>query len=220
MSKNNPIEDLQEIRKMMEDSSKFLSLSGLSGVFAGVVALLGALAAHLMIEEFTVKYMHYFASGKLEKEIFSLELNLFLTAIAVLVLAIGGGMLMTGIKAKKDGKKLFSPISFRLLRSVMVPLSFGGIFIVGLYYQNVYLLIPPAMLVFYGMALLNASKYVHVDIKYLALSQMILGCILIFVPQHGLLFWALGFGVMHILYGTIMYFKYDKNAQIKAEIIE
>lgn len=216
MSKNNPIEDLQEIRKMMEDSSKFLSLSGLSGVFAGVVALLGALTAHLMIKDFTVKYMHYFASGRLDKEAAGLEMKLVLLAAAVLVLAIGGGILITGIKAKKSGQKLFSPISFRLLRSIMVPLSFGGIFIVGLYYHNIYLLIPPAMLVFYGMALLNASKYVHVDIKFLALSQMILGCVLIFIPQYGLLFWAMGFGIMHILYGTIMYFKYDR----KKEIIE
>lgn len=201
---------------MMENSSKFLSLSGLSGVFAGVIALVGALAAHLLIENFTVKYMHYFASGRLEKEISGLELNLILLAAGVLILALGGGMLITGIKAKKNSQKLFSPISFRLLRSVMVPLSFGGIFILGLYYHNLFLLIPPAMLVFYGMALLNASKYVHVDIKYLALSEMILGSILIFIPQHGLLFWALGFGVMHILYGTIMYFKYDR----KKEIIE
>lgn len=214
MNENNPIEDLQEIRKMMENSSKFLSLSGLSGVFAGAMALIGAYAADLLINNFTTKYMHYFALGKLEKESAALELNLVLLAAGVLVLAIGGGVLITGIKAKKDGQKLFSPISFRLLRSVMVPLFFGGVFIIGLYYHNLFLLIPPAMLVFYGMALLNASKYVHVDIKYLALSEMILGCILIFIPANGLLFWALGFGVMHILYGTIMYFKYDRKKEI------
>jgi hypothetical protein len=216
MSKINPIQDLQEIRKMMEENSKFLSLSGLTGVFAGSMALIGVFSAHLLIQEYSVKFLHYSAIGRLSKASYQLELNLFLIAVGVLVFAIGGGLIMTALKAKKNNQKLFSPITYRLLRSLMIPLFFAAIFIVGLYYHKAYLLIPPAMLIFYGMALLNASKYVHVDIKYLAVSEMILGSILIFVPQYGLWFWAIGFGVLHILYGAIMHFKYDrKNSEVE-----
>ena len=45
----NPGEDLQAIREIMERSSKFLSLSGLSGIFAGVCALIGAAIAWFII---------------------------------------------------------------------------------------------------------------------------------------------------------------------------
>ncbi|UKN01448.1 hypothetical protein K6119_17115 [Paracrocinitomix mangrovi] len=214
MKNTNPIEDLQEIRKMMENSSKFLSLSGLSGVFAGIVALAGAFGAHLLIEKFIQKQLHYYAIGKYDEAAKALEMKLIGIAAAMLILAVGGGLLITAIKAKKNGEKLVSPVSWRLLLSLMIPLSFGGLFTLGLYYQatnvpQLYYLIPPATLIFYGMSLLNASKYVHVDIKYLALSEMLLGVILVFKPAWVLPGWALGFGVLHILYGIIMYFKYD-----------
>jgi len=213
MKDSNPIQDLQEIRKMMEDSSKFLSLSGLSGVFAGTIALIGAGLAYWRITSFFKLTLHYSASGQIEEQLGRLDLHLFLLALAILVTAVGGGVFFTWIKAKKEGKKLFTRLSFRLVRSLMVPLVFAGIFIIGLYYQGYFNLIAPAMLVFYGMALLNASKYVHEDIKYLALCQMTLGTSLIFfqVPGLGLLFWAIGFGVLHIVYGAIMYYKYDRK---------
>jgi hypothetical protein len=211
MSKINPIQDLQEIRKMMEGSSKFISLSGLSGVWAGLMALIGGSVAYLLLVRFNKLAEHYYFSGKLETKVLELELQLFLIAGLVLFLALGGGMLITAYKAKKEGQALWSPVSWRLIRSLITPLTFAGIFILGLYARGYYDMIPPAMLIFYGMALLNASKYVHVDIKYLALCEMALGAILVFYPGYGLYYWMFGFGVLHIIYGTIMWWKYDKN---------
>lgn len=209
MNTTNPIEDLQEIRKMMEGSSKFISLSGLSGIFAGIVALVGAALAFIKIESFNKLALHYYATGNIEKEYQTLDMTLIAIAGGVLIIAFGGGILFTGIKAKKNGQQLWSPVAYRLLRSLMVPLGFGGLFVIGLYYSDTFHIIAPAMLIFYGMALLNASKYLTVDIKYLALCEMALGVILTFIPGYGLWFWAFGFGVLHIIYGTIMYFKYD-----------
>ncbi len=214
MNKNNPLEDLQEIRKMMEDSTKFLSLSGLSGIFAGLSAMGGAIWAWLEVKKFISLEGHYFFSGNLESKMQDLEMKLYLIAVLVLVCALGFGIFFTWLKAKKNQQNILSPLSLKLVRSLMVPLIFGGLFTVGLIYQNLSFMVPSATLIFYGLALLNASKYVHVDIKYLALCQMILGVIAIFYlhePTSGIILWTLGFGVMHIIYGTIMYFKYDQK---------
>lgn len=213
MNNTNPIEDLAEIRKMMEGSSKFLSLSGLSGIFAGLTALAGAGIAYALIEDFAVKSRHYFflSEGVGSQKLMELEFKLMLLAAAVLGLAIGFGLLFTYLKAKKNKQKLFNPVSFRMLRSLMVPLLMGGLFVLGLYYHGAYGLIAPATLIFYGMALLNASKYVQVELKYLALLEMILGVIGVFALGWGLIIWAVGFGVLHIVYGIIMWFKYDRK---------
>lgn len=213
MNNTNPIEDLAEIRKMMEGSSKFLSLSGLSGIFAGLTALAGAGIAYALIEDFAVKSRHYFflSEGVGSQKLMELEFKLMLLAAAVLGLAIGFGLLFTYLKAKKNKQKLFNPVSFRMLRSLMVPLLMGGLFVLGLYYHGAYGLIAPATLIFYGMALLNASKYVQVELKYLALLEMILGVIGVFALGWGLVIWAVGFGVLHIVYGIIMWFKYDRK---------
>lgn len=214
MNKTNPLEDLHEIRRMMEGSSKFLSLSGLSGIFAGLTALAGAAWAYFEINKFTRLSNHYLFSGNWERKAYELELKLLFIAILILIVALGFGVLFTWLKAKRENKSIITPLSFRLVRSLLVPLFFGGAFTLGLYYHGAHLLIPSATLIFYGMSLLNASKYVHVDIKYLALCQMLLGVVALFMmkkPWSGLVFWAIGFGILHIVYGTIMYFKYDRK---------
>lgn len=216
MEKNNPIEDLQEIRKLMENSSKFLSLSGLSGIFAGLTAIAGAVLAYFQIKSFNTKFIHYAATGRSIPEEDALQFRLFLIALSVLILAVSFGILFTAIKAKKEGQKLWTPLAYRVLRSLLIPLSFGGLFILALIKQGqlgypVFHLIAPAMLLFYGMALLNASKYFSVEIKYLALGEMLLGAFLAFYPGYGLLVWAIGFGVLHIVYGAVMYFRYERN---------
>lgn len=215
MKDTNPAKDLQEIRKMMEDSSKFLSLSGLSGVWAGVIALAGAFTVRQIIDHYLARELHYVFSGRLDESLQELTMQLWMVAFGVLVLALGGGIIITAIKAKKNGQKVFSPIALKMVLAVMTPMLFGGIFVIGLFYHKVYLLIPPAMLLFYGMALLNASRYAHIEVKYLALSEMLLGCLLMFDLDRGLIYWAIGFGVLHIVYGALMWYKYDKKKPVE-----
>ena len=211
MNDKNPIEDLKEIRKMMESSSKFLSLSGLSGIFAGLTALVGSWFAYQEMINFNKLVPYYVLQGRYTEGETILSLRLAIIAGLILIVALSFGVLFTWLKARKQEKKLWTPLSFRLIVSLMVPLTFGGLFIIGLYYQDAYMLIPAFTLIIYGMALLNGSKYVHVDIKYLALCEMALGVYAIFNLGYGFVLWVIGFGVLHILYGTIMYFKYDRN---------
>jgi hypothetical protein len=214
--KTNPMEDLQEIRKMMEGSSKFLSLSGLSGIFAGLTGLVGTFLAYLEIEHFENMYLSNQLAGTVVRAEWNLLFELSIMAVIVLVVALVFAFFFTWRKAKKENQTLISPLSFRLVRSLMVPLFFGGCFVIIAVYHGMIGLVVPATLIFYGMGLLNASKYVHVDIKYLAVSEMILGLAAFATLEYTyegimrmLVYWGLGFGVLHILYGTIIYFRYD-----------
>jgi hypothetical protein len=72
--------------------------------------------------------------------------------------------------------------------------------------------VAPATLVFYGLALVNGSKYTLNDIRNIGYLEAGLGVVSMFVPGYGLWFWALGFGVLHIVYGVTMYYKYERAA--------
>lgn len=211
MNSTNPLNDLKEIRKMMETSSKFLSLSGLSGISAGIIALIGSSYAWYLINSFSNKAFHYIALGTIEEKSTSLELKLISVALLILILAISFGFLFTYLTAKKKKNNLFTPISFKLAWSLGLPLMFGGAFTLLLYLKGFYGVIGASTLMFYGLSLLNASKYVHPEIKYLAICQMSLSLLSILYLEYSLYFWAFGFGILHIIYGSIMYYKYDRN---------
>jgi hypothetical protein len=90
------------------------------------------------------------------------------------------------------------------------PLVTGGLLILILISRSYYGIITPATLIFYGLALVSASNFTFADVKYLGLLEIALGLIAACFPGYGLLFWAIGFGVLHIIYGSMMYLKYDR----------
>ena len=92
----------------------------------------------------------------------------------------------------------------------MIPLTAGGIFIVILLMRGFYDIVAPASLLFYGLALINASKYTLSDVRYLGMCEVVLGLMAAFFAGYGLIFWAMGFGVLHVFYGVSMYIKYER----------
>ncbi|AHF16626.1 hypothetical protein [Niabella soli] len=202
---NNPKDDLQHIRQMMERSSRFISLNGLSGVAAGIIALIGAFIASKLLQQQGVNYLPgegYYGYT------YDLGIRLLILAIIILVAAVGAGILLTVQKTKKQGLKIWTSTTQRLLVQLFLPLAAGGLFCLALFYHDLFGLIAPATLLFYGLALINASKYTYSDIQYLGICEVFLGLIASFIPGYGLVFWALGFGVLHIIYGLLMYKKY------------
>jgi hypothetical protein len=203
------IEDIKAIRKIMEDSSRFLSLSGLSGVFAGVTAIAGALVAYFFIlDNGSIQIEDYLRSLS-SKEALVLRWQLLADAAVVLVLSVLFALYFSMKKAKKDGKNFMAPISKRLLINLLIPLITGGVFIIVLLLQDYIQLIVPAFLIFYGLALVNAGKFTFGEIFYLGILEIITGLVSAFVPGQGLIFWIIGFGVLHIIYGLTMYRKYE-----------
>jgi hypothetical protein len=47
------------------------------------------------------------------------------------------------------------------------------------------------------------------EVRVLGISEVILGLMASWLVGYGLLFWAVGFGVLHIFYGLMMYFRYE-----------
>jgi uncharacterized membrane protein HdeD (DUF308 family) len=200
------LDDLRDIREMMNRSTQFISLSGLAGVLAGVYALIGAfLAKQVLAAHNRESYDSYVT---LESNTFKLILA---TAIAVLVLSIGTAFFMTAIKARKRGEKVWNNTSKRLLINFLIPLVTGGLFALLLLRHQVYGLIAPVTMIFYGLACVNASKYTFRDVRYLGITVIILGLVATEFSGYALEFWALGFGVCHIIYGGIMHFKYERG---------
>jgi hypothetical protein len=202
------LEAIQDIRKMMKKSTRFLSLSGLSGVFAGIFALGGAYLAHLYL----VSIYNQMVSGNreaLNKD--DIYLNFILIAAIVLVLSVVTAYFFSNRKAKREGNKLFDHTALKVLINLCIPLAAGGIFCIALLYHGAIVFIAPCMLLFYGMALINASKYTYDDIRYFGICEIILGLINAFNLGNGLIYWSLGFGLLHIVYGTVMWVKYERK---------
>jgi len=200
-SQNPSLETLQDIKRMMERSSRFISLSGLSGLSAGICALLGAYIAHGWIDE----YYH----GNIALSI--LKWQLVILALVVLAVALTSSLYFTWRKAKKNSLPVWDRSSRKLLINLAIPLAAGGLFVGGLIYHNEGRLVAAGTLVFYGLALVNASKYTLSEIRYVGILEILLGIVSMYYAEDGLYFWALGFGLIHIVYGIIMWWKYDKK---------
>lgn len=197
-------EDLSHIRSMMERSSRFISLSGLSGVFAGLSALIGGLYVY---QVFKSNGLDYFDG---EHKLYSVDLVSELVFIALLILffALTFGIFFTIRKSKKYNLPIWTSATKKMLINLAIPLVVGGVFCLALLYHQIYVLIAPATLLFYGLALINAEKYTFSDIKYLGFCELLLGCISLFFLGYGLVFWIFGFGILHILYGLIVFKKH------------
>ncbi|MDR6923188.1 MULTISPECIES: hypothetical protein [Chryseobacterium] len=204
MDSKNYHEDLSHIRSMMERSSRFISLSGLSGVFAGLAALIGAGYVYFILQREGIDYFEG------ERNFFSPELvkELVITGFVILIVAVVNGSVFTANKSKKKGLKIWDATTKRLLVTFAVPLVTGGIFCLALIFHHLYVWIAPATLIFYGLALVSAERYTLTDVKYLGYLEIILGMLSLFFLGWGLVFWAFGFGVLHIVYGLIMHKKY------------
>lgn len=206
MTNKDYLKDISEIKSIMNKSSRFISLSGLSGIIAGIYALIGAFLANYII-------VSYQSSGTAISLLPISYLEYLLVGIALLVLILSTltAFIFSSKKAKKSGEKLWDATTKRLLINFSIPLLTGGLFSIILYQYGLIGLIAPTTLIFYGLACVNASKYTLGDIRYLGLLNISIGLIATQFIGYGLYFWALGFGILHIIYGTLLYNKYDKK---------
>jgi hypothetical protein len=214
MKDQNIEDELTSIRSMMERSSKFISLSGLSGILAGIYAVIGAVLAYkILYSTNAITLFPYQGPTYTRASIFYAESTLAeLTFIAVFVLlaSLVTGVVLSFRKAKRKGQQFWGNTSRALLFNMALPLLTGGIFMLIMINRGYYGIVAPASLIFYGMALICGSHYTFTDVKYLGTCEILLGLAAAALPGYGLIFWTVGFGVLHIIYGSLMYFKYDR----------
>ena len=196
------LDDLKDIKSIMQQSSRFISLSGWSGISAGLCALAGAW------------YTARRGEGHFERLIgadgFNFQSTLLHIAVVTFAAAFVLAFLFTYIRSKKAGSTIWNFTARRLMINVAIPMLVGGIFIYKMLGFGYYQLAPPACLLFYGLALVNASKYTLGEVRYLGYGQLVLGILNCFATGYGLFFWAAGFGILHIVYGIIMWYKYER----------
>lgn len=202
-------EDLKTIRKLMEESTRFLSLSGLSGLFIGLIAIAGAMAAQFIVFRNGNISSDYYFNSPAGQDTGSISLKMGIIAVAVLVSSLVTGISFSVRKARRSGVSLWTPVSKRLYASLFLPLAAGGLFALILLIQNQIQLVIPVFLIFYGLALLNAGKFTYGEIFYLGILEIITGLTAALLPSQGLIFWIVGFGILHIVYGLVMYRKYE-----------
>jgi hypothetical protein len=212
MSDQNQSETLQEIsdiKRIMERSSRFISLSGLSGIAAGLCALAGAYIAYDILGSYYFKYDH--GGGYSDKEFGLLKTKLLLLGSAVLAAALVLAFIFTWRRANRNRLPIWDLTARKLMWNVLIPLVTGGLFILAMLQNREWQFVAPACLIFYGLALVNGSKYTLTDIRYLGFMEIILGLVNTQFTSYGLYFWAAGFGLLHIIYGLLMWMKYERG---------
>ncbi|HTF28095.1 MAG TPA: hypothetical protein VK625_04575 [Flavitalea sp.] len=207
MQSNQQLEALQDIKKMMERSSRFISLSGFSGISAGLCAFVGAWLGWKELQNFKQGTGSYSD----QRSVLELEKALITIASGVLIAALILAFLFTYRRARKNNLSVWDLTARRLMINTLVPLATGGLFIMGLIYHGATAFVGPACLVFYGLALVNGSKYTLGEIRYLGYGEIILGLLNLWMLGYSLVFWTIGFGGLHIFYGIIMWWKYDRK---------
>lgn len=200
------LDALKDIRTIMERSSRFISLSGWSGISAGIFALAGAWVASDRINEYNKTD---YGTPSACPSCLSNELTLI--AVIVFLAAFISAFLFTYIKTKKEGVPIWGSAAKRLLWNTLLPMVTGGVLIWKMIDLKQYDFVVPSTLIFYGLSLVNGSKYTMGEVRYLGYAEIVIGIVSLLIIQKGLYAWAFGFGVLHIVYGIAMWWKYDRN---------
>lgn len=202
------LDSLHDIRRMMEKSSRFISLSGLSGIGAGICALGGAFFTFRLLIAGKADGINYWQLSVQTSH--ELRQSLFLIGILTLLAAVTVAFLFTYLRSKKTGVAIWGVTAKQLLLNTMIPLMAGGILAIRLIEWGYGGLVAPVCLMFYGLALINGSKYTLCEIRWLGFSELLLGILNLWLIGYGLVFWAFGFGILHIVYGAMMWWKYER----------
>lgn len=198
-------QDIASIRSVMERSVKFISLSGLSGIMAGIYALAGASFAYFLIYYPHLPFGFRFSFNDEGTILFKLEM----IAGVVLLLSLGTAYYLSAKKAKRLGLSVWNKVSRLVLLHLLIPLASGGLLILIFLSRGYFEFVAPCCLIFYGLALVQASPYTFKEIQYLGFIEILLGLLCTIVSGYSLIFWSVGFGLLHIIYGFVMYYRYD-----------
>ncbi len=196
------LEALNDIRSMMERSSRFISLSGWSGIAAGCCALIGAAFAYPIVSKRHEMEVLY-SNSEIK--------TLLVIAVCTFVAAFASAFFFTYIKSKKDETSIWGKPTKRLMWSIAVPLGAGGLLLLRMIDYAIFGFVAPGCLLFYGVALIAGSRLTLSEIKYLGYAEIILGCISLWKIGYGFYFWVIGFGILHIIYGIWMWIKYERK---------
>lgn len=195
---------IQEMRDMMDQATRFKSISGLSGILAGIFTFICTYTIYL------VTGISPFESEALDRMWLMSSQALILCFISLLIICIGIGFYLAMRNANQSGKSAWDNAAKRLAFSLAIPVFAGGIFSILLTRFGLIAIAAPATLLFYGMGLVSASKYTLDAVRTVGLLFVFLGLLATYFLTYGFLIWTLGFGLLHVIYGFIIYVKYER----------
>jgi hypothetical protein len=192
-------EHLRVIRQAMERSTKHSTLSGLSGVVVGLIALAGCLLTQTV----------------LVKQVPSPGWKFLIVGVwsGVLVLSLIADYLLTKRRAAQVGKTAFSPLGKHLTRAAapgfLLALAMSLFYavhpgLIGAYIYGVWMLC-------YAMSLLAVGMFSVKEVSVLGWAFLAAGAVTLLIPDGVIgprTMMAVTFGGFHILYGVWMGHKY------------
>jgi len=205
---NNHLETLNEIKSLMHRSSKFTALSGLSGIAAGIVATAGSVIFSLYFHLGFFEQVPGITLHSKDHPVVSVTF-VFILLCTVFILAAILAVYFSSRNAKSRNIIFRDAMAKRVIMNFAVFLLTGGIFCMILFYYGIYFLIVSSMLIFYGLALINVSKFTFNENARLGVLEICLGILAALAPEYPLLIWVTGFGLLHIVFGIYVYLKYE-----------
>jgi hypothetical protein len=199
---------IKEIREIMERSSTFISLSGLSGVLSGLLALAGVFYLYGIFGSLFVSGPEIDRIGN-ESQV---SAQIYLTFSGIFILALAGALILSYTKAKSKGVKLFKGSSKRFAFNFFIPIITAAFVILAMIRNGEFWLIMPVSLIFYGMALVSSGKYARKEVSDLGTGCILSGVLSLYFVEFSILLWGIGFGVLNMLTGIAMYYRYEKHA--------
>jgi hypothetical protein len=196
---------IQEMRNLMDRASRFRSISGLSAMVAGLLAILCVVFVSQLTD------VQLTESASFERMLgtkFATEVQL--SFLVLLLISICFGIYLAARNAQATGQAAWDSVAKRLALHLAIPLVTGGVFSMLLAQLGLLGLIPASTLLFYGLALVNASHYTLDAVRLLGLVEIGLGLLATAIVPFGLVFWLTGFGLMHVGFGLYIYLKYER----------
>ncbi len=210
MNADKAAKNLAAIRQLMERPIRYSTMSGLSGILAGLAALVGvAIDRHV--------YNHY-----LPRE--AMWINIFVWA-GVFIAAFTCSAVLTHIRERKQNMPFWSPVKRRILMTILTPFICGIGLTVAIMYRwyikdgpNQWGLIPAICMTFYAVALWQVGSFSIGELRVMAvafiLAALVSACFFqADIPglEKGTApSWALGitFGGFHIIYGLVVWIRH------------
>lgn len=175
------MEDLRFIRQTMERGAAFTAVPGWGGVGMGLSAIAAAVVA----------------SGQPTSE----GWLLVWTLEALIAVAIGGVAIQR--KARRAELPVFSGAGRKFVLSFLPPALAGVVLTLALWQADASSLLPGVWLLLYGAAVVTAGTFSVKIVPVMGICFMVLGMLaLLGLPLGGDLWMAVGFGGLHVLFGT------------------
>lgn len=199
MENKEVINTLNDIKEMMERSSKFKAISGLSIIIVGVLASLVSAYIYFFLGDYRINTPTKWRTT-------------IIVALCLLVIAFLTVFFMAYLKARRHQLRFKMDITMRrLLLNFFIPMVAGGLLCLALVQQQHYGLISSITLIFYGLALINSSHFSYPALRYLGYAELALGLVDCFLVNYAVVMWFLGFGLLHIVFGIVFMLKYERS---------